>query len=74
MSCPNQRTCPLFPLFKVDSLLAVWKTYFCESSFEQCERFKRSSTGQSVPDTLLPNGNSLSLKATDSDNPKPGKS
>lgn len=52
-------TCPLYPQFKVQSLLNIWKISYCEGTFERCERFKLSSTGAKVPITLLPNGKSL---------------
>lgn len=55
-------TCPLYPQFKVQSLLNVWKITYCEGEFEKCERFKLSSCGEKVPATLLPNGKHLGTR------------
>jgi hypothetical protein len=52
-------SCPLYPQFKVQSLLNIWKISYCEGDYEKCERFKLSACGSSVPITLLPNGKSL---------------
>jgi hypothetical protein len=59
--CPNMRTCKLFPLFKMAGSLEVWKINYCTSSFDRCARYERTVKGESVSDTLLPNGKQLKL-------------
>ena len=52
-------SCPLYPQFKVQALLNIWKVSYCEGAFETCERYKLSAAGQRVPLTLLPNGKDI---------------
>jgi len=59
MTCPHKDTCPLFPVFTNDKLLNVWKTFYCDADHATCERFRRSSEGKEVADSLLPNGTTL---------------
>lgn len=61
MACSHTSTCPLFPLISVNAALKVWKTFYCEGKFENCQRYTLSKSGQSVPANLLPNGKSLDL-------------
>ena len=59
--CPNTERCPLYARFVLGSTLRFWKERYCEAAaHDSCERLKRSSLGQVVPDTLLPDGASLS--------------
>ncbi len=51
--------CALYPQFKVQSLLNVWKVTYCEGDFEKCERYKLATAGGTVPLALLPNGKLL---------------
>lgn len=60
MRCPHHQGCALFPMFTRDAFLKIWQSTYCESDFARCERYKRSAQGEVVPDTLLPNGKSLS--------------
>jgi hypothetical protein len=57
--CPHANGCPLFPLFTRQNLLRAWQIAYCDGAFETCARYKRSLTGQAVPNTLLPNGETL---------------
>jgi hypothetical protein len=61
MSCPNTPRCPLFPQFKLKPSLDFWLVRFCNSdqNHPDCERFKMSKAGKSVPPKMLPNGKSL---------------
>ncbi len=56
MGCSHQGNCGLFSTISMNSALKVWQTFYCESDFAKCERYKRSLAGFSVPATLLPNG------------------
>ncbi len=39
--------------------LGVWQSFYCESGFERCERYKLANAGVEVPPRLLPNGRLL---------------
>lgn len=54
--CPNTLSCEMYDLLKLAGTLAIWKTNYCNSDFERCERHKLSSSGRPVPRNLLPNG------------------
>jgi hypothetical protein len=54
--CPNIVSCEMCDLLKLAGTLAIWKTNYCTSDFERCERYKLSSIGRPVPRALLPNG------------------
>jgi hypothetical protein len=60
--CSHVPTCRLYPVFRVQSALRVWQMSYCEGDHSRCERFKRSSLGEDVPDNLLPNGKLLGAK------------
>jgi hypothetical protein len=55
-TCPNMSKCSLFPRFSLESALKIWQSYYCNRNFATCERFKKLSAGQTVPDNLLPDG------------------
>lgn len=59
--CSHTSNCELFPMISVNSSLKVWRTFYCESKWHECARFKLSLAGKSVPPNLLPNGKSLDL-------------
>jgi hypothetical protein len=59
MSCARVATCPLFKAFSMRSSLKVWQSYYCEGTFERCERWKLVAAGKPVPAALLPNGRLL---------------
>lgn len=60
-SCPHITTCALFPRFKLQDSLAIWKINYCEGTYERCERHQRAERGEDVPPMLLPNGRELKL-------------
>jgi hypothetical protein len=58
--CPHSGTCRLYPRMKLQALLNVWKSMYCDAdAYQTCERFKRSERGERVADDLLPNGVSV---------------
>ncbi|MEE8481998.1 MAG: hypothetical protein V3S12_01465 [Acidiferrobacterales bacterium] len=59
--CSHTSNCELFPMISVNSALKVWRTFYCETKWHECARFKLSLEGKSVPPNLLPNGKSLDL-------------
>ena len=61
MSCTHSSVCPLYEVFRSQSLLKVWKLNYCEADFTRCERFKLSCDAQPVPLSLLPNGKHLDI-------------
>ncbi|MDP2342483.1 MAG: hypothetical protein Q8O67_16120 [Deltaproteobacteria bacterium] len=61
-SCPNIGKCALFPLISKPGFLRVWQINYCEGDFARCERFRRNCAGESLPATLLPNGQHLVVK------------
>ena len=63
ISCPNIGKCALFPLISKPGFLRVWQINYCEADFARCERFRRSCAGESMPVTLLPNGQNLAALA-----------
>jgi hypothetical protein len=48
-------------MISLNSALQIWQTFYCDGRHDTCQRFQRSSQGQSVPPNLLPNGKSLDL-------------
>jgi hypothetical protein len=58
-SCARVGTCPLFPLFTIQASLMVWRARYCDGRFADCERYKLSLGGGTVPPNLLPNGKLL---------------
>jgi hypothetical protein len=39
--------------------LRVWESFYCEGSFERCERYRLHQSGREIPGRLLPNGRLL---------------
>lgn len=62
-SCPHIDGCQMYRLFTLSGTLGAWKINYCTADFARCERHKRASSGQSVPDNLMPNGVLLKKKA-----------
>jgi hypothetical protein len=52
--------------------LRVWQSFYCESSYARCERFKLASAGMSVPVRLLPNGRLQDTQEQPLATPTPG--
>lgn len=58
-NCPNMNKCALFPRFSVEAALKIWQSYYCNRNFSTCERYKKLTAGQTVPDNLLPDGRTM---------------
>ena len=54
--CTHAQNCALFPLFRLESTNAVWRTFYCYGNFKSCARWKVAAEGKPMPLTLLPNG------------------
>ena len=65
MPCPHIKSCELYPLFRSDGLLLIWKMKYCDAAFSDCARFKRSCAAEKVPANLLPNGKYLGAPLKD---------
>ena len=59
MTRPHTTNCAIYPLFRLESILNVWKLNYCESNYSRCARFQLSCDARPVPATLLPNGKHL---------------
>jgi hypothetical protein len=60
MQCPFISHCPMFPHFRNELGLAMFKKAYCQSKrHEICERYKKASAGTMPPPDLLPNGRRL---------------
>ena len=57
--CPIRAECGLQRNLGMKAALQVWQSFYCEGSWERCERHKLAGTGRCVPDRLLPNGRLL---------------
>jgi hypothetical protein len=51
--------CVLRQSIGMKAALEVWQSFYCESGYVRCERFKLASNGADVPARLLPNGRLL---------------
>jgi hypothetical protein len=51
----------MYSQFTLKGALRIWQQRYCEDPVQQlkCARFVRATAGQPVPDTLLPNGESI---------------
>jgi hypothetical protein len=63
MACSHSQSCPLFAQFQLNTTLRSWKIMYCDSDTRSrnCQRFKLSESGHTVPVNLLPNGTMLDL-------------
>ncbi|MBK9518310.1 MAG: hypothetical protein IPO09_13360 [Anaeromyxobacter sp.] len=61
LSCPRVSACPLFAQFTVKASLRLWQAYYCDGSFDRCERYQLAATAKPVPSNLLPNGRLLDV-------------
>lgn len=57
--CPHASNCNLYERFQVTSALKIWQVFYCESRFNECERYVKLGKGESVEPTLLPDGTNL---------------
>lgn len=62
MPCSHIKTCPLFSIFNLKASLNFWKNNFCETEdqYQTCARYEKTTRGEQIPITLLPNGEDLS--------------
>ncbi|MFK7734236.1 MAG: hypothetical protein AB8B48_21615 [Pseudomonadales bacterium] len=59
-ACRFSIKCPMYPKFKNEFGLEVFKKTYCHSRrHTECERFKFASNGTMPPADLLPNGRTL---------------
>ncbi len=59
-TCRFAKKCPMYPKFRNEFGLNIFKTTYCNSSYHtNCERFKSASKGRMPPPDLLPNGRTL---------------
>ena len=49
----------MFPIFSSRHILRIYQIQYCESRFENCERFKLASCGEMPDANLLPDGDRL---------------
>jgi hypothetical protein len=63
MACSHSQSCPLFAQFQLNTTLRSWKIMYCDSDTRSrnCQRFKLSESGHTVPLNLLPNGTMLDV-------------
>jgi len=54
--CSYIATCPMFAALSLKASLTVWRTMYCESSPQRCQRLIAFHAGAPCPDNLLPNG------------------
>jgi len=60
--CPHRHTCELYGRFVSQIVLQIWKIKYCEGPrYDTCVRYQKTSKGERVPLTLLPNGEMLEL-------------
>jgi hypothetical protein len=57
--CPHVERCSLRQSIGMKAALGVWQSFYCESGFVRCERYKLAIAGVDVPARLLPNGRLL---------------
>jgi len=58
-TCPHDKRCSLRQAIGMKAALGVWQSFYCDSGYDRCERFKMASAGLEVPARLLPNGRLL---------------
>jgi hypothetical protein len=49
----------MFPIFQNQHVLRIYQIQYCESQFENCERYKLASKGTMPRPELLPDGKLL---------------
>lgn len=63
-ACTHTTTCAMFPLFRCQSNLEIWKISFCNDDFTRCVRYQLALEEKLIPINLLPNGKYLSTATT----------
>jgi hypothetical protein len=58
-ACPQFERCVLPQSIGTKAALGVWQSFYCDGSYERCERYKLAASGAAVPPRLLPNGRLL---------------
>lgn len=61
MACSHIQTCELFVQFALNPALGLWKKAYCNANYSVCVRYKTALSGEQVPLTLLPNGESIQI-------------
>ena len=46
----------MFPLFRMESSLEIWRISYCTARYVACARYKLADAGEDVPANLLPSG------------------
>lgn len=49
----------MFPLFRCQSNLEIWKLSFCTQDYTRCARYQLALEEKRIPVNLLPNGKYL---------------
>ena len=57
-TCEHMAKCPIYTLFRSKSTKDVFITLYCQGQYQNCERKKLKDKGETVPEHLLPNGQS----------------
>ena len=58
-TCPHMERCSLHQAIGMKAALGVWQSFYCDSGYQRCERYKLAASGIDVPARLLPNGRLL---------------
>ena len=57
--CPNLENCPMFKQFKLHRTTEYLMERYCNDNYKNCVRKKLKDSGKEVPDTLMPNGDTI---------------
>lgn len=60
-ACPHASSCELYGKFRLKGALKIWQIRYCDNQdrYPTCQRYILSKTGEPVPASLLPNGDSI---------------
>jgi hypothetical protein len=58
-TCPHMERCSILQAIGMKAALGVWQSFYCDSGYSRCERYKLVNSGIDVPARLLPNGRLL---------------
>jgi len=59
--CSHIGNCPMYALLKLSGTVKTWQSRYCQADYSECARYKLSLTGKTVPQNLMPNGQTLRL-------------